>query len=311
MKALLSVVAAVFLFAQAPDPALQQVVDRFYPIDRLKPPNEDERLSCYRVIERTATNEPALVIAAYTDRTTGAIRVLRRTAGGTFEVAQDNPDTWVLRGTGCEMSSRDLDFDGRPEAIVYFLGGRAAPGWILKWDGTTLKNLTPTRTDNGRDTTLLLEPAVYDLEHKGSLRVIAASVIERPGPGERPRNPAFVYRLGPAGFEMEKGILAVMGFRADVDPRSNERAFRLVQGSEAPWTLRVINGDRAGGNRVTGASIRVNDQEIIGSQDLNSQTEFATATIPSLRTENHLTAVLKGAGEAYVTVLVEDSTPRK
>ena len=109
---------------------------------------------------------------------------------------------------------------------------------------------------------------------------------------------------------MEKGILAVMGFRADVDPRGNQRAFSLVQDSTPPWSLRVINGDRSGKNRVTGATIRVNDQEVTGPWIVNERTEFTSTTIPSLATVNHLTATLTGPDEAFITVLVEDSTKR-
>jgi len=296
--------------AQTPDTALRQLVDRFYPAERLNPRNAEERYACYQVLETTPTGEPALVLAAYTDRSAGAVRVLRRNAGGTLEVAQDSPGTWVLPGTECQIRLLDLDFDGQQEAIVYFLGVRASPGWILKWDGTKLVSLTPTRFDGDRESSVLLSPTAYDLEHKGALLIIAAREIERPGPGQQPRSPAFVYRLGPSGYQMEKGILAVMGFRADVDPRGNQRAFRLVRDSFPPWTLRVINGDRTGHNRVTGASIRVNDQEVLGPQELNERTEFVTTVLTSLTTENHLTATLSGPDEAFITVLVGDSTKR-
>jgi hypothetical protein len=278
-------------------------------MERLHPTNDGERYACYQVLRTTPTNEPALVIAAYTDRSAGAIRVLRRTDSGTFEVADDSPDSWAFSGTDCRIRIQDLDFDGQPEAIVYFVGVRASPGWVLRWDGTKLLNLTPTKIDRGRESSLLLSPAVYDLEHTGSLRIIAAREIEPPGSGLS-RSPAFVYRLGPARYEMEKGILAVMGFRADVDPRGNVRVFGLVQDSVPPWRLRIINGDRSGRNRVTGATIRINDQEVTGPWIVNERTEFTTTTIPSLTTVNHLTATLTGPDEAFITVLVEDSTQR-
>jgi hypothetical protein len=303
-------IVAVGLVAQAQDAALQPVVDRFYPTGRLNPANADERHACYEVLETASSQEPTLVIAAYTDRAAGAIRILRRGAGGEFEVAADSPLTWALSGTDCQIQVQDLDFDGRSEAIVYFLGTRASSGWVVRWDGSALVSLTPTRVVDGRESSLLLSPVVYDLEHKGALRIVAAKVIEQLGPGQQARNPAFVYRLGSSGYEMEEGILGIMGFRADVDPRGNVRVFRFVQDSIPPWRIRVINGDRSGNNRVTGASISINEQEVIGPGDVNERTEFTTKVLQSLTNVNHMTATLTGPGEAYITVLIEDSMKR-
>ena len=299
------------LHAQAQDAALRQDVDQFYPAERLKTSSPSERYACYEVLERTQTGESSVVLAAYTDRAAGAIRVLRRTSGGMFEVAYDNPANWALPGTDCQVRLHDLDFDGRQEAIVYFLGVRASPGWIVQWDGSTLRNLTPTDPNGERLSSLLLSPAVYDLEHTGSLRVVAAREIERPGPREQPRNPAFVYRFGSSGYEMEKGILGVMGFRADVDPRGNQRSFRLVQDSLPPFTLRVINGDRSGRNRVSGATIRLNNVEVLGPAQVNERTQFSSTVLTALYTDNQLTATLESDNPAaFIIVLIEDSTKR-
>ncbi len=311
---------AVLLFATAPIPRdlraevqnadLQQVVDQFYPRDRLKPADASEQHSCYQVLATTPMNEPAVLIAAYTDRSNGAVRVLRRNGAGAFEVVFDNPATWLLPGTQCGIRMHDVDFDGQAEAIINFFGVRASAGWVLKWNGSALANLTPTQSESGRESSRLLSPAVYDLAHSGSLRVIAAGGIDRFAPGQRLIYPALVYRLSPSGFEVEKSILAVMGFRADVDPVGNVRPFRLVRDSSAPYTLRVINGDRVGKHRVTGASIRVNDIEILASDQVNAGTEFTTTVLPELLTENHLTATLTGPPDAAIIVLIEDSTRR-
>lgn len=296
--------------AQTPSPAVQRTVDRFYPIERLHPATAEERHACYEVLETDPTQEPTLIIAAYTDRSTGAVRVLKRSAEGAFQVVADNPDTWALSGTDCQIHLHDLNVDGQLEAIVYFRGPRASTGWILKWDGAALVNMTPSQTNGGRETSVLLSPIVYDLEHTGSLRIVAPKVIELLGPGQQARNPAFVYRMGASKYEAEKAILAIMGFRADVDPRGNQRVFQFVQDSTPPWRIRVINGDREGRNRVTGATISLNDQQVIGPQDVNEKTEFTTKVLQSLTTVNHLTATLSGPGEAYITVVIDDGTKR-
>jgi hypothetical protein len=289
---------------------MQSIVDQFYPADRLKPADAAERQSAYAVLQQTSANDPSLVIAAYTNRSSGAVRVLRVAAGGVVKVVYDSPDSWLLPGGRCTIRLHDVDFDGQPEAFVYFQGVRASVGWIFACNGSALTNLTPTIVSDGRDSSLLLGPVVYDLEHRGTLRVIAARSIENPAPDQRPRNPAFVYRLGTSGFVAEKSILAVTGFRADVDPSGNLRPFRLVQDSRPPFTLRVINGARAGSNRVDGATIFVNDVAVLGPAEVNARTEFATATLPALATANRVRATLTGAPDASIIVLVEDSTSR-
>jgi len=290
--------------------AVQDAVDAFYPADRLSPSGPTERTSCYRILETSPGGDPMVVIAGYTDRRNGAIRLLQRNEAGEFAVAYDNPSTWMLAGARCAVRLQDVDFDGRPEALVNFQGVRASAGWMFAWDGSALTNLTPTRTDDGQTASRWLGPVAYDLEHKDSLRVIASVDVPRNAPGERPVNPAFAYRLGPSGYEVEKSVLAVMGFRADVDPAGNLRAFRLVQDSFPPYTLRVINGDREGRNRVDGATILVNEVEVAGPDQVNANTEFTTVVLSSLLTENHVTVSLTGSPEAQIIVLVEDSTRR-
>ena len=289
---------------------LQALVDPFYPIDRLKPTTPTERQSCAAVLSGPA-GSPTAVVAGFTNRSSGAIRVLQRTAQGALEVAFDNPEPWVLPGTRCTIRLRDVDFDDRPEVFVSFHAVRATAGWIFKWDGTTLSNLTPTRMADGRIASLLLDPATYDLDHRGPLEIIAAREVERPGPGARSRAPAFVYRLGSAGFEVDGSLLVVAAYRADVDPRSNSRSFRLLQDSQGPFRLRIVNGDRAGNHRVTGASVTVNELTVVESGDVTGSTEFASAIVPSLGVQNHVTATLIGPPDATLLVLVEDAVERR
>jgi len=297
--------------AAAQDSDLQRVVDGLYPADRLTPADAAERHSCYQVLGTGTTNEPPVLIAAYTDQSSGVVRVLRRNAAGVFEAAYDSPRSWLLSGRRCGIRLHDVDVDGQPEAFVSFYGVRASSGWIFAWNGSSLTNLTPTRFEGGRESSSLLDPVVYDLTHSGPLRVVASRGVDRFLPGQRLTHPAWVYRPGPSGFVAESSMLAVMGFRADVDPAGNVRPFRLMRDSSPPYTLRVINGDRFGGHRVTGASIRINELEVIGSDEVHAGVEFASTVVAELLTENRVTATLTGPPDATLIVLVEDSTRRQ
>jgi hypothetical protein len=289
---------------------LQALVDPFYPTDRLKPITAAERQSCNAVLSGTA-GSPTAVIAGYTNRSSGAIRVLQRTDQGAFAVTFDSPEPWVLPGSRCTIRLRDVDFDGRPEVFVSFQGVRSSAGWIFKWDGTTLSNLTPTRTAEGRTSSLLMDPTAYDLDHRGPLEIIAARDVERLGPGLPSQNPAFVYRLGASGFEVDGSLLVVAAYRADVDPRSNSRSFRLLKDSSGPFKLRIVNGDRAGSHRVTGVTVTVNEVTVVEPRDVTAATEFASAPVPALAVQNHITATLTGPPDATLLVLLEDSVERK
>jgi hypothetical protein len=290
--------------------AVQAIVNRFYP-DQLLPSGDADRYATHAVAATAGPDDPSVIIAAYTDRSAGILRVLARNAAGTWEVAADTSETLLLPGGQCQLRLADLDFDGRPEALLYFQAPRAISTWAFRWDAGRLTNLTPTqRGNNGAETSLLLSAFVYDLDHTGPLRIIAERVVERPAPRQRPRNPAYVYRLGPNGFEVEKTVVAAMGFRADVNPEQNVRPFRLIQDSEPPYTLRVINGERGGRNRVNSALIFVNNESVLDQRNINAQAEFASVQLTGLFTENNLSARLNGPGEARIIVLIEDSTQR-
>ena len=250
------------------------------------------------------------MLAAYTTRTAGALRLLRRSDAGAYQVAFDSPDGWAMPGGRCTIRLRDVDFDGQPEAFVSFQSVRASTGWIFKWDGATLRNLTPTESLEGRVSSLLLDPALYDLDHQGPLELIAARAVERQVPGTRSRNPAYVYGLTENGYTVQGSVLAVIGYRADVDARSNLRSFRLIEDSTAPYRLRVVNGDRFGKHRVTGATILVNEVPVMEPRDLTDAIAFASVTIPPLTVQNHVTATLTGPADGTLLVLIEDATKR-
>jgi hypothetical protein len=286
----------------------EEIVNQFYPA-RLTPDDADERYACYRALA-TSPGAPELLVAAYTDRSDGVVRVLRRAPGGTFEVVFDSPGDWDLSGRDCVVRLNDVDLDGQEEVFVYFFANRSSDGWIFRWDGSALENLTATEMSEDLESTIMLGPTVYDFHHDDGQRVVAAREIAITAPGVPPRNPAFVYRMGSEGLEVESTALAVLGFRADVDAAANQRFFRLVTDSAPPVTLRVINGDRDGRNRVTAATVTVNNEIILGPEQINADTAFVSVMLQNVFTTNELHADLTGPPDARLIVLIEDSTSR-
>jgi hypothetical protein len=303
-------VCTAVLAAQAPahaqDP-VEAVVASFYP-ERLSPPSLQERYACHQVVPTPGGD---VLVAAYTDQADGAVRVLRADGAGNYAVVFDNPAAWDLSGRDCLVRVEDVDLDGAPEVLVYFFQNRSSAGWVFRWTGGTLENLTATETNReGRDATLMLGPTVYDLHHEGAMRVVAERELAITAPGVRPRYPAFVYRLGPDGFEVESSVLSLNGFLAGVSSEANQRFFRLVTDSAPPVVLQVINGERDGGNRVTSATITINNEVVLGPDDIHAGVEFVEIELADVFTANELHAALEGDPDARIIVVVADATAR-
>src|SRR5688572_17239520 len=122
----------------------QQIVDGLYPINRLSPGDVSDRRSCFRVLSTTATGDPAVVVAGYTDRDDGVIRLIAGEPAAGYQVAYEVPWTYDLHGTECAIDLIDLDFDGRVELSVSFTSSRGGDVvWLFRWSATTLTNITP------------------------------------------------------------------------------------------------------------------------------------------------------------------------
>jgi hypothetical protein len=286
-------------------PALDAAVAAAYP-ERLTPSSPQERYACHQVLPGGD------VVAAYTDQADGAVRVLRPDGAGAYTPVFDSPMAWDISGRDCLLRLEDVDLDGAPEVFAYFFQNRSSAGWVFRWTGETLENLTATETDqDGREVTLMLNPTVYDLHHEGALRVVAEREVAMTAPGVRPRYPAFVYRLGADGFEVEGSALSLNGFLASVSPEANQRFFRLVNDSAPPVTLRVINGERDGANRVDGATITINNEVVLGPAAIHAGVAVVEVELADVFTANELHAALEGAPDARIIVVIEDATPRE
>jgi hypothetical protein len=86
---------------------------------------------------------------------------------------------------------------------------------------------------------------------------------------------------------------------------------RSRAGFVGPYHVRVINGDRFGGHRVASGTVTLNGAEIVSASQLTSAAEFVDAApLPTLPVENTITFTLTGAPDAFMTVVLQDSTVR-
>ena len=81
--------------------------------------------------------------------------------------------------------------------------------------------------------------------------------------------------------------------------------FHQQEGANGPYVLRLTNGDRAGQRRESGVTIRINDVILDGVRQLTADVEFLEIPIAvTLADENEIEAVVTGAADAQVTVVI-------
>ena len=288
---------------------VQAIVDQFYP-DRLAPMTSEDRRSCYSVLRTTTGGEPDVIAAGYTDVSDAILRLLTRVGPSSYVLAYETPTTISMIGMTCSVTTVDLDGNGQPDVHLKLSFGKGTSDWMFRWTGSTLTNLTPTYTEDQRQYTELVSSALFDLYHDGTLQVVSGGNAESDGSdGIVLRTPHKVFRLG-AAYQFDSWLVAVARFRVGADPRANGASFVPVVDSQAPFTVRIVNGDRTGQKRVSGGSLTLNGVEIVSAGQLTDQVEYLTRTVSSVSSENRLVATITGAVDAELLVTVSDSTSR-
>ena len=290
--------------AQSPE----AIVATFYPSLRLAPENETDRHSCSAVLSATRDGQPTVIAAGYTDGTASVLRILRRNGPGSFTVAAESDASLDLVGRDCLIGPVELTGDDRSNLMLELYGVEGAEAWVFTWDGSVLTSLTPTEILDGKRRSLFLTTYLCDLDHDGVLEIIAA----RKHLGDPASDAGAVYRLGVggSGYVLEKYILNFSMFFVGDDP-SMTATFSLVPDSVGPYTLKVVNGEETGQDRVSGGSILLNGVEVVSPSQLTVQSEFVTFFIESLPVDNELSVTLSGVKDfSFIHVTIEDSTVR-
>ena len=287
----------------------QQIVDGLYPINRLSPGDVSDRRSCFRILSTTATGDPAVIVAGYTDRDDGVIRLIAGEPAAGYQVAYEVPLTYDLHGIECAIDLIDLDFDGRVELSVSFASSRGGDGvWLFRWSATTLTNITPMDERNGRHYSLLVAPAITDVTHQGWMQIVTAVGLGMLDDDEPMPYASELFGFNEPSYRRTGYVLNVTRFRAGSDPRLKVSHFRQSSDSQGPFVVRVVNGDRFGQHRVNSASVMLNGHVILSS--VTNQMEFSRALLTTLPIENTMTVSMSGDPDATMTVVVSDSTAR-
>src|SRR5439155_10086148 len=119
------------------------------------------------VLDTLPSGSPRTIVAAYTNTSSAAIRVLQADATGQLRVAAE-PQGFDLFGSECKVELVDLDHDGHNDIVVTFGMMINEVTWVFKWDGQQLVNLTPVTPNNtGLLRTLLHNADIVDIDNDG------------------------------------------------------------------------------------------------------------------------------------------------
>jgi len=146
----------------------KDLVNQFFPDFLIEESEEDFakggpapfRTSAFAVADLGGTGTD-LIVAAYTNGFSAAIRVLRRE--GTAAVLVDEPALPLLAGIFPCVTLLDLNHDGRPpEVITSFSSGRGTGAdWVFRWNGSALVFIGPSSVDANGDVSTLLSGADF------------------------------------------------------------------------------------------------------------------------------------------------------
>ena len=140
--------AAAPAFGQTND--LAAVVAQFYPASldadtaAIAAGQAGVRHQCWVALRTDAGGAATLVLAAYTNSQSGAVRVLaKETSGASGFVLADQAAGASIGGSTCRAETVDVDADGALEGVVRFGTRTGTNDWVYAWHDGALADLSP------------------------------------------------------------------------------------------------------------------------------------------------------------------------
>jgi hypothetical protein len=243
-------------------------------------------------------NGQPLLVAVYTNRVAGAIRVLSR--AGQVVAAPDLPG---MRGFSASVQAMDLDGDGVPEVIAEFTTGHSPDNpdtWVFRWVGNGLQLISPTCPVGELTLSCLGHVSGIDVDGSGRFSLLA-------WPGQTINNGVPVtignwslYTLKDGTFqETAQTFSFAREFR-----RGNGKPFtsaRKFSASPGAATLRVING--SGADASTSGQVTLNGKDLLGPADFKRNQHDVQITLTA---DNNLTVRLDGKPGSKITIVIQN-----
>jgi hypothetical protein len=293
----------------AEDATIKAIVDQHFPQALVLRAQEDNyrlnRRSCFSVYARR-DGIAQTIAAGYVD---GALSILERQENGTYTTIAlvtpaDNP---FMVGEGCQIRAVDLDGDGKQEIRLGLSGSAGGTAdWFFRWNGVSLTNIGPTDEDG---LTELYMTEVLDLDHEGNLEVVGMGEIKQlysdEVTGFWPEPVRHVYRYSGGMLVKDRTLSYLKSFqRSTQKPETEKVTLDFEQAPTTQFQLRVINGERDGGRRLSSGQIRINGAEVVSSSQLNQQVEFLNIVV-SLQQRNTIEVTLAAKPEGTLLLTIE------
>lgn len=243
-------------------------------------------------LNHTGTNE--FIVAAYTNGFSAAILVLKRQGSSALVVAE--PNLRLLAGITPTVRLIDLDKDQRPEVLVSFTSARGpSADWLFRWTGSALSLIGPSATDaNGDVTTRLSNADFVDLNGDGVLEIINPPQFGIPGTFE-------VFNLT---GDLLKSLEFFRTFIRKTGAPSEEVQTFPLSDTHLSYHLKILNGDSAGNQRSSSATVQINGTTVVGPERFNQK--VSEIDVPVVLTATNTIGVrLAGAPESRVVITVE------
>lgn len=263
------------------------------------------RYSNFIVADLNRNGQP-VIIAAYTNRVEGAIRVLNR-AGQVLAAPNVG-----MRGFAATLKAIDLDGDGIPEVLAEFDMGRSQYNpdtWVFRWTGSGLQLISPTCSLGSLTLTCLGYVSFVDMNGDGKLSLLSwPSTKLNGGTGQIVSSGVWkLYTLNNGVFQDSgaRYLFAREFHRGNGAPFTSQRSFPAAPG---PATLRVVNG--AGAEASTSGHIILNGAEVLGPADFKRNQHVYDLTV-TLAAQNSLTVRLDGKPGSKINVLISLSSAAK
>jgi hypothetical protein len=281
----------------------EQIVEQFFPqqlIDESEADFQQGGLEPFRataveLADLDGTGTANYIVAAYTNGFRASIRVLRLQGSGAVLVAE--PNLRLLTGVRPAVELVDVENDGRPEVVIHFSSARASLfDWVFKWTGTDLGLIGPVWVDERGDVfTALTNSDFDDVDGDGMLEITTRSAETQT---------VKVYRFDGQKFGLTKTLNFFETFYRHAGAPALTTTEFDVANPGGGFVLTIINGDRAGTNRVSSAVIKLNGVEVAGPKDFSQQVGKIVRQV-SVLAQNVLEVELRGAPSGQIHITVE------
>jgi hypothetical protein len=292
----------IICVAHSPRSTAQNVSDAdlvalYYPDDLISKGAQDTRTGSVVAVRRSswATDVAGNVFAAYSNGSTGAIRVLQRSMSGVQVF--DFPRNPALGGFDPSVDIQNLDGSGQACVVISFhtlAGGELT--WLFKWTGSELALISPGA--NGAVLTTELTNTVFvDFDGDGVSEVVTKSEADDVAP-------YVVYKLASGAFAKWKNLMYFEYFTKGAGGVSRwDVPVNLAAGV---YTAHVLNGTEGGSGRVRSGSLSLNGLPIMSPCQFGGFARETSLQV-AMADLNDLIVELRGSSGGQILLYIDAS----